>query len=283
MRDAKILIVPDVHHDIDAVRRVLAAEEDADEVVFLGDWFDNFGDTPEEAGRTAEYLASLLSQAPENDNYVFLLGNHDAPYMNNDNGAVSCSGFNMDKAERVNEHMSPHHWKKFRLFYEIDNWLLSHAGMTGNLSAYYRVYKDKDGELEWELSKERLYNLQNEALYMLGAGYTHWMIEPGMSRGGMQNFGGVTWCDWDVDFSPIPGFNQVCGHTRHPTVVRTKHTKNSKNWCIDTGMQHYALLEGDELTVKEVPEEEDESLVLKTHLTDEGYLDDGRYHAFRND
>jgi len=57
----KTIVIGDIHQRVDAVKSILKAETDYDEVVFLGDWFDSFYEPPKVAGmeETAEYLRSL--------------------------------------------------------------------------------------------------------------------------------------------------------------------------------------------------------------------------------
>lgn len=45
------LIIPDVHQDIQSVKKIFAVEDvnSFDEVVFLGDWFDSFYEPPKVA------------------------------------------------------------------------------------------------------------------------------------------------------------------------------------------------------------------------------------------
>ena len=60
--------------------------------------------------------------------------------------------------------------------------------------------------------------------------------------------GGLNWMDWS-DLAPIPGVNQLVGHTAAET-VRHKRTSNTRNICLDTNLNHYAIFEEGTLEIK---------------------------------
>jgi len=57
----------------------------------------------------------------------------------------------------------------------------------------------------------------------------------GWARGGRSRAGGIFWCDFNDEFIPIPGVNQIFGHTAYGgrNGIRTMHTEDSLNYCID--------------------------------------------------
>ena len=72
------LIIPDVHQNIDRLNSILRTKdaEEAQEIIFLGDYFDSFDYdfyTPE--------MCDILNKNIDNDRYTFLIGNHDAHYL----------------------------------------------------------------------------------------------------------------------------------------------------------------------------------------------------------
>ena len=78
----KALIVPDVHmkfeNMIDTIHD-LWRQHRPDKLVLLGDYFDDWGKTSDDAlyWRTGDILEYLREDFPT----VFLLGNHDIPYL----------------------------------------------------------------------------------------------------------------------------------------------------------------------------------------------------------
>ena len=55
----KTLVVPDIHNKIDVVQKILDKESSVDEVIFLGDWFDDFNDNVNDVVEVAKFLNSI--------------------------------------------------------------------------------------------------------------------------------------------------------------------------------------------------------------------------------
>jgi hypothetical protein len=97
----------------------------------------------------------------------------------------------------------------------------------------------------------------------------------GRSRGGSFAKGGITWQDFDTDFVPIEGVNQIVGHTPHPQVqaqlllgnesderaiscswekyqqLNLDEPIKSVNIALDTHRRHYAILQKGKLKIVE--------------------------------
>jgi hypothetical protein len=54
--------------------------------------------------------------------------------------------------------------------------------------------------------------------------------------------------DWD-ELVPIPGLNQLVGHTPDKS-VRHKNAPTSRNICLDTNLRNYAVFDGGKLEIK---------------------------------
>jgi len=225
----RTLVIPDVHNKIHTADSIIDREE-WDEVVLLGDYFDDFDDSLDEAEETADWLIKQ-SRMP---NRICLIGNHDMPYAFPRQG-FECSGWNFMKQAVINNVMGKREWSRLLPVYPVDKkYLLSHAGIhpshvqvTGDsreiiietiLQAYDRVWS--------ESTEEELFRA-------------------GRSRGGTQKYGGITWLDWS-EFEEIPGIPQVVGHTAGGNWRST----GEGNYCLDTHLQHYAIIEDDVVTVK---------------------------------
>jgi hypothetical protein len=233
----KRLIVPDIHHRTAAADRILSAEA-ADEVYFLGDYQDDFHDTPAHARSTAQWMKRQIEAG-----HRLLWGNHDLPYAFLPK-RHACPGYTPEKAAVVNKVLTPDHWKRLRLWYIIEDgarpWILSHSG----LARPWLAPEAAADPVAWlrtleEQALDALYN-RNEShplLYYCSA-----------ARGGPDPYSGVLWMDWG-DFRPISGLNQIVGHTplRRPDEYSRP---DSTNWCIDTHLKHYAVLENGELTIR---------------------------------
>lgn len=193
-----------------------------DQRVFLGDIYDDFGDSPKIAAKTARWHKEQL-QDPKN---VFLWGNHDLPYAFWHNKSLKCSGNTRDKAEAINAIMERGDWDKTKFFARVDGWLISHAGLRHDIA--------EDA-------------LETEAPVALRAADTiqdHWMIAAGYARGGHWKLGGLTWLDWNEEFQPIPGIKQIVGHT-----PGKQPREKDSNYCLDTHLKHAAILEDGKLEI----------------------------------
>jgi hypothetical protein len=87
-----------------------------------------------------------------------------------------------------------------------------------------------------------------DALICLNRGEPHVLLGRGASRSGHQKIGGINWMDWD-ELVPIPGLNQLVGHTPAQS-VRHKKTPTSRNVCLDTHLRHYAVFDLGKLEIK---------------------------------
>lgn len=230
------IVIPDIHNRIRWIEpglKKLKETYNYDKVIFLGDYFDNFGDGPYEATGTAAWLRESL-QHPDR---VHLIGNHDMPYIVPNNEAMWCPGFTVNKCRVINETLGQEIYK-LKPAHLDQNFVFSHAGfhqeftthpITGVFSPETLIV---NAEQQFELVKAGL----RPPLFMFGY------------RMGRSQTGGITWCDWDHEFAPTDGINQVCGHTPHEKVQQIK-TNLSQSYCIDTHTQHFGLIKDGEFSV----------------------------------
>ncbi len=211
---ATALILPDVHHRVENADHWLRTQP-CDHAIFLGDFFDAFHDNVSEARRTAYWLRERMDRAPKD---IFLLGNHDAAYLLPDHPELYCPGFTKAKAKAIGEVLGPTHWHRFKLACEAQGWLLSHAGCHPAWLADPTVPGILARCAEaMELARR---GKIDPLLCAANAAQT-----PGLTGGG------PLWTRW-ADFVPIPGINQIVGHTAHGT-VQARHGGNSRNYCLD--------------------------------------------------
>jgi hypothetical protein len=218
------LIIPDIHHKIELAERVRANHPGLP-AIYLGDYFDDFYDTPADMETTCQWLKRRL--ADEQD--LFLIGNHCFAYLAYELGVRwgACSGWTLGKQQVFHKYFPGDSLlKSCKWMVNCQGWLISHAGLTGKI--------EQRGEiLDWVQDAER----------SLTAGVMHPAFLAGAERGGMAKHGGILWCDWN-GFEPIKGIRQIVGHTPGAQ-VRYK----GENVCLDTHLHHYGLLESGELTV----------------------------------
>jgi UDP-2,3-diacylglucosamine pyrophosphatase LpxH len=244
-----ILIVSDVHEEIVRLKSILKQYPNADQIIFLGDWFDSWAGLTWQTHETVKWLAENIG----NPKYVFLWGNHDMHYAFPFDG-VMCSGFDKNKLAIVRQHLNDNdHWKKFKLMHwigtpandeELGNvqskeWLISHAGIHPSLLNPFLGF-----------DKQSLLALEEEAMWKLRyCQQVTSLLAAGRGRDGPARVGGVDWLDWSTEFIPINGLNQIVGHS-YGKEVRCKQIPDSINYCIDTHLRHVIEVDNGSIKIK---------------------------------
>lgn len=250
----RTVVIPDIHQRIGWVEKIISLEPSADEFVFLGDWFDAWEGSHgiSSFGETCLYLRNLATAHPLAHRFVFLVGNHDMPYIYQNSSssrtsvknteAYSCSGFTRSKARTFR-----------KVFYETglrDGFFISNfapayrtQGVTLSHAGIHPSYLLPGENLE-SLMSFRLplvwSNFRNRAL----AG-NDLLSSCGHARGGLEQHGGLLWLDWNVEFVPSESLGrQVVGHTsiQEPSARRLGFSDES--WNIDTGRDYAVLVDG---------------------------------------
>lgn len=220
----KTLVIPDVHENIDAVKKILATGYDR--VVFLGDWFDRFPTQPGDLLATVEWLEANIGR----EEFTFLYGNHDMPYAFAHED-LQCSGHQYQHRGPICRALQSERARcAFKLTTLVDGWRLSHAGF-----APQHASGDIDLRCELTIAALRDGRLLN-------------LLQAGDSRGGSADIGGCTWLDWDCEFQPVDGIKQIVGHTKGKDI-----RWQGKNVCLDTGLRHFGVIEDGKFTVHETP------------------------------
>lgn len=229
-----MLIVGDVHGDSVLVDKVLALREPT---VFVGDFFDSFRYS------RAEQVKALVRvlRSVEEDGNTLIAGNHEWSYINPQK--FRCSGFNTEfwiqvqpLIDRILKVAVPFVWD------EKHSLLITHAGLSNQIFQEYIEAPVSDIPIaltEWFRDKER------DSPY----------FQVGRARGGSAKVGGPLWCDWQREFSEIPGVKQVFGHSAsdmpaswlsevHEGSLRRIHD----SWNIDCLQRSHTIAHFDETT-----------------------------------
>jgi len=232
----KLLIIPDIHTHFAKVERIIAKFSKTHKFIFLGDYFDQFGDTPELNAATASWLKQTMNKFPD---WVYLFGNHDVHY--HPQFTCMCSGFSTSKKTAINQELTIEDWNKLKFFHAENNHWFSHAGLT----KYWFQHPIKDG-----ISEENVNDIIADAVISLQNGnYNNAIWASSPSRGGNSIVGGIVWQDWR-DMELIPNFHQVVGHTPlKKTATISDNVVNSSITNLDSsagGVYFADLLEIDE-------------------------------------
>lgn len=261
------LIIPDLHLRWEQAEKIIS-KVGGDEILFLGDYFDDFDDDVHMVKDTADWLASSLVKP----NRIHLFGNHDQhyafPYR-----TFQCSGYAQWKYFIIRDNFDFNLWDKLKWYHFLDNrWLCTHAGLHKlNVPKEVMTYRKDRAKFIVAISEY----LDKEILkgFRAGAeGVGSWVFNAGAARWGMQRVGGITWCDYTREFNPVKGINQIVGHTPQeygvkwtqlteddqilhpslkdysPTPEELDNPELSTNICLDVLYNtHYAIWDGKQL------------------------------------
>lgn len=247
----KTLIIPDIHLKWHVVDAILAHEDNYDSAIFLGDYFDDFGDSVYTNVKMAEWIIRKM----EDPRHIFLVGNHDINYMHGGKPSVRCSGYSEAKAKAINDVMGPY-WDRMKWFHFQHDILFSHAGVT----ARYAAAPDNREDLEIFLNKEVSHDLTQ--VFVIG-GRPSWILGAGTDRGGLNRLGGILWCD-HMNHVPFTSVRQIYGHSpvRIPDYKLLREDKtmyatadfylsslgiDNYPWSLnlDTHLRHYGVIQPD--------------------------------------
>ena len=223
------LIIPDIHEKIDVTDEIIARYPDCRFRYFLGDFWDSFEweFQPDHWRRVAHWLVKISDDSRNK----LLAGNHDIQYYNNGMEYYLCSGYIGAKHQMISQEM-PAHWltRNCHWVYPVMHGdrltLLSHAGVNP-LHVRYGATVDLDYVMK--LNAEITNN------FIMGVNDS--LLQAGRGRGG-RGMGGITWQDWDREYSPLEGIRQIVGHTPH-----AEPRWLGQDLCLDTHLGHVALMD----------------------------------------
>lgn len=254
------LIIPDVHNHYEDVENLIRMFPER-RVVFLGDYFDNYNDTPTDARATAEWLAYSIRKGR-----THLMGNHDLPYRW---AMLNCPGWTKSKHKEVMRVMTAELWCQvgvtFLLSWKSDEdmtnylarpLLLSHAGVSlPNL--YHADEREfyKHGRLRHLCHRtvdeylDEMYRQQTQCLsaaMCCGDHQSHHWLQQG-SRMGARDIAGPFWQDDEEFLLPPRGIDQIVGHSKmiEPELRPWphKHEPQAETWFIDCAGRAAALVD----------------------------------------
>lgn len=247
----KTLVAPDLHNAIGWLQAVVHAER-PDRLVLTGDIPDCRGESRSVNQRVVAFCGWALTRE---EDVVWCLGNHDAhyllahPHLRCINTRVMSGrqegngGWERYTQRLFTANISTLALERARYFHYEQGWWISHAGLRADFAHPVHGF-----------SPEHMIALEREEASKLRRDSDHPWLQIGRARMDESPHprGGLLWQDWEDEFIPIPGVNQIVGHS-HGELPRWKNTPDSKNLCIDTGCRHYAIIEDGVVTVKENP------------------------------
>jgi hypothetical protein len=263
----RTLVIPDIHLHHETAEKIISFVK-PDKIVFLGDYWDDFDDTPQMVCDTAEWFKWSINQS----NRIHIAGNHDIMYWFPDNSNIRCGGYEQYKAIAINDIVKPKDWNKLKFFHVLDDWFLTHGGIHPYWIDPVKFRKNEPVTITKEELVKKLKHDSLECKKQLTAGKWHWFIVAGFSRSNSPYVGGVTWCDFNQEFHPMRGIHQIVGHTPDRDKVKwivmkendnaiyapkgaepELSDKTSFNVCLDSypALKWYGIWEGKKLTINE--------------------------------
>lgn len=234
----KILIVGDIHNHVKAAEEIASKYQDTHKIIFIGDYFDDFHDTPKVAANTARWLKESLYKP----NRIHLYGNHDlqyTPYCETYIGnkclkLYMCSGYTSEKDYEVKKILSIEDWDKIKLHHFEYGWHFTHAGMA-KMFFEHPIKGMTDDVILDVIEKTNIKFLNREKTDIIGG--------VGYCRGGYLPVGGITWNDHNQEADPVEGIKQIYGHTPINDIDILEDC-GGINICVDCGLSQ--VLEIDE-------------------------------------
>lgn len=251
----RILVIPDLHEDLDFLKYIIAREDTAtfDHVVLLGDYFDGRGElTP--CLKRLERVAGTLVGLKEilGDKLHLLCGNHDLPYYalrpvcdentGRPNRIISTwlEETNCERAEVINAVWDEAFWKELEVAVLLDGWLFSHAGVHPEWwNAAARSSEARARHLKWSW---------DEAFDQIFDEPEHPIFAAGVARGGVRPHGGPLWLDFDIEFEDALEVPQIVGHTSC-----ARQMQKGRSFCIDLRQAAYGVLEDGDFELRILP------------------------------
>jgi hypothetical protein len=202
----KYVFIGDVHGKFEEVERALAMDGMK---IFVGDFMDSRDHSPSHH----RICLRLVLEAIEKKEARAIFGNHELSYLYPIQHR--CSGYS-EAGRQIMSDVADEMQRKFESHILLgDSFLVSHAGLTRQI--WEGQYLD---QLDPTMLDEKLKRWWKDLSSPM-----HWS---GSKRGGRAPIGGMFWCDFRSEFQPVPGLQQVFGHTRGDRIRRIEDS-----YCID--------------------------------------------------
>jgi predicted MPP superfamily phosphohydrolase len=121
----KTVIIGDVHGH-NSWKQVVQQEQDADRIIFVGDYFDSF--TVSGLDQISNFQDIIEFKTTTDKEVVMLIGNHDYHYFP-EIGENGCSGYQARMAPSI-QHVIDTNREHLQMAYQFDDFLVAHAGVS---------------------------------------------------------------------------------------------------------------------------------------------------------
>ena len=121
----KTIVIGDVHGR-SLWKLIVNQEQDADRIVFIGDYFDSFDIKGDD--QINNFLDIIEYKKSSNKEIIMLVGNHDFHYFP-EVGDTGTSGYQTRLAPSI-QHVIDSNKEHLQMAYQMDEFLFSHAGIS---------------------------------------------------------------------------------------------------------------------------------------------------------
>ena len=121
----KTVLIGDIHGH-DTWKQVIAQEQDADRIIFVGDYFDSFGVPGLIQMQNFQDIIAFKESIDKE--VVMMIGNHDYHYFP-EIGENGCSGYQRQMAPSIS-HLVNENRQHLQMAYQFDDFLVTHAGVS---------------------------------------------------------------------------------------------------------------------------------------------------------
>ena len=201
----KYLVIGDIHGRDHWKYSIEKFYDEADHIVFIGDYVDSFH-LP--FTQIAKNLEEIIKFKRENmEVCTLLLGNHDV-YSDYFGGPHNFSGFN-HLAAPLYSAIFDEHRELFQIAHRYGRHLFTHAGIV---SQWWDELCAKYPEFKLETIEDNINSLLKDSNHML------YMCGP--DRGGVNRFSGPLWSGWnELQLLNLTDFVHHVGHTQASTFI----------------------------------------------------------------
>jgi len=225
----KIIVVPDIHGNVEMVDKAVSMLPECDKMIFLGDYTDSFTATNEQILYCVKEVINL--KAHNADKVTLLIGNHD--YVYKEFPEYRCSGNRPEMADTLKPLFNTGYFYNHKL---INGYLFAHAGITKRWISQ-SPYDIKNDSYLFRALDEACMTQQGR----------DWLNQVGYARGGMKyNAGGIFWADkTELDnnaYFSEQVKHQIVGHTCLPQIKHRVISEENSIYYVDNQKNNFLML-----------------------------------------
>lgn len=233
----KIVVIGDIHGS-KKWKKIVEKEENADKIIFIGDYFDSFDFKPIEQIENYKNIHEYKLNNPAK--VELLIGNHDFHYMSGIEDEYS--GYNREVAYQYNELIQNSLNENFlKICHVEDKFMFTHAGVSKTWLESVDIENDEnivDNINELFKYQPRKFG------FTVGSTYSPYGNDKEQTPLWIRPLA--------LEGDAIEGYTHVVGHTQHVS-IKDYMTKYKRSINVDVlPMSEYLVIDGGEVIVKDI-------------------------------